>query len=141
MMCRITGSQAGQSGKEKNIFAAPHPTLSMRKKKNMGQLPQNATFLTCLLSLFHSSDFPVWSLPDFQLQQVNKRQKILLIIAGTFRRYSEISMLNHSAQRENTQCARPRLAVIQKAGRVVSLQSTLLNRLCLAMLAKQAGNK
>lgn len=107
----------------------------------MGQLPQNATFLTCLLSLFHSSDFPVWSLPDFQLQQVNKRQKILLIIAGTFRRYSEISTLNHSAQRENTQCARPRLAVIQKAGRVVPLQSTLLNRLCLAMLAKQAWNK
>lgn len=140
MMYRITG----QRGKEKNIFAAPHPTLSMRtttKKKIWVNFPKMPLFSLSLLSFFHSSDFPVWSLADFQLQQVNKRQKILLIIAGTFRRYSEISMLNHSARRENTQCARPRLAVLQKADRVVSLQSALLNRLCLAMLAKQAWNK
>ncbi len=61
-------------------------------------------FLLSLLSFFHSFIHcpPVWSLllRDFQLQQVNKLQKTLLIIAGTFHRYSEISTVIHCSQRE-----------------------------------------
>lgn len=134
MIYGITGSQAGQSGKEKNIFAAPHPTLSMRKKK-YGSTSPKRHFLTYLLSFFHSSDFPVWPLPDFQLQ----RQKILLIIAGTFRRYSEISMLNHSAQREKTHSVRGPGSLLFRRLTVLFLCKAP----CLIgfVLAKQAWNK
>lgn len=50
------------------------------------------TFFQCLW-LFHP-------LLGFELQHVNKAMKILLIIAGTFHRYSEISLLIHCGQRE-----------------------------------------
>lgn len=106
-------------------------------------------FLTWFLSFIHGSGFPVWSLRllrDFQLQQVNKLQKTLLIIAGTFHRYSEISMMIHCSQGEThivsssfLHSPSQQLAIISKADRVV-FASKLLNRLWPSRLNNHGRN-
>lgn len=103
---------------------APHPTRFMRKK---GSASQSATFLTCLLAHFRSSGLPVWLPPDFQLQQVNKLLTVLLIIAGTFHRYSEISLLIHCRQTETLHISSSYMLLFIRLAMFLLL-SSLLNR-------------
>lgn len=92
-----------------------HP---FHEKIAWGSTSLSVSVLSYLLTFIHSSAFPVRSSPllllrDFQLQQVNKRQKILLIIAGTFHRCSGISTMSHCSQRETHSVSSSYLSCVQ----------------------------
>lgn len=93
--------QSGQRLVKRKIFSQghtlKHPLNISSTSSHPSHEKKGVNFPKCQFSYLLTFPLPQLGLSCvvLQLQQVNKLQKILLIIAGTFHRYSEISMLIH----------------------------------------------